>query len=152
MGVSISLDLQSRLLFVHLPVRDLDASKAFFASLGFAFDAKFTNDSAACMLISEQACVMLVARARFADFTTRPVADARTSTEALLCLSAPSREAVDTFADAALRAGASPGGQPQDHGFMYGRDFTDLDGHLWSVIWMSPEAAVVGPACMTQAV
>jgi hypothetical protein len=93
---------------------------------------------------------MLLAEARFADFTKKPVADARTTTEAILCVSAESREGVDAFADAALGAGASPAGDPMDHGFMYGRSFNDLDGHLWEVMWMSPEAVEQGPHDMAE--
>jgi predicted lactoylglutathione lyase len=139
---------QSRLIFVNLPVKDLPATTAFFRTLGFAFDDKFTDDSAACMVVSEQAYVMLIAESRFSDFTTKPIADARTSTEAILCVSADSREEVDKFAEAALGAGASPANEPMDHGFMYGRSFSDLDGHLWEVMWMSPEAVEQGPADM----
>ncbi len=137
---------QSRLIFINLPVEDLPASIAFFTALGFAFDPKFTDESCACMIVSEQAYVMLLAAPRFADFTTKPVADARTSTEAILCVSAESREDVDAFADAALAAGASGANDAMDHGFMYGRSFNDLDGHLWEVMWMSPEAVAQGPA------
>jgi predicted lactoylglutathione lyase len=141
---------QSRLIFVNLPVRDLAASTAFFRALGFAFDEKFTDESAACLVVSEQAYVMLLVEGRFADFTTKPVVDARVSTEAILAVSAESREAVDAFADAALNAGATRANEPMDHGFMYGRSFNDLDGHVWEVIWMSPEAVQQGPADMAQ--
>ncbi len=141
---------QSRLIFVNLPVRDLDASKAFFAGLGFEFDEKFTDDSCACMVVSEQAYVMLLAESRFADFARKPVADARESTGALLCLSAEDRDAVDAFADAALGTGAAPAGHAMDYGFMYGRSFYDLDGHHWEVMWMSQEAVEQGPADMAQ--
>ena len=141
---------QSRLIFVNLPVADLAASKAFFGALGFAFDEKFTDDSCACMVVSEQAYVMLLDRGRFADFTTKPVADARTSTEAILCLSAASRDEVDSLAETALGAGASPANDPMDHGFMYGRSFNDPDGHLWEVMWMSQEAVEAGPQDVAQ--
>jgi predicted lactoylglutathione lyase len=99
---------QSRLIFVNLPVADLAASKAFFGALGFTFDEKFTDDSCACMVVSEQAYVMLLDRGRFADFTTKPVADARTSTEAILCLSAASRDEVDSLAETALGPAPPP--------------------------------------------
>lgn len=141
---------QSRLIFVNLPVKDVSASIGFFRALGFDFDEKFTGESCACMVVSEQAYVMLLAESRFADFTTKPVADARACTEAILCISAESREAVDAFADAALDAGASRANEPMDHGFMYGRSFHDLDGHLWEVAWMSAEAVERGPADMSQ--
>jgi uncharacterized protein len=141
---------QSRLIFVNVPVKDVEASKAFFGALGFAFDEKFTDDACACMIVSEQAYVMLLAESRFTDFTSKPVADARSTTEAILCVSADSREAVDAFADAALAAGGTPAKDAQDYGFMYGRSFNDLDGHHWEVMWMSPEAVEQGPADMAE--
>jgi predicted lactoylglutathione lyase len=141
---------QSRLIFVNLPVRDLSASKDFFGALGFDFDPRFTDDSCACMVVSEQAYVMLLDSSRFADFTSKPIADARTTTESILCVSAESRDAVDAFADAALGSGGSVASEPMDHGFMYGRSFHDPDGHLWEVMWMSPEAVEQGPADMAQ--
>jgi predicted lactoylglutathione lyase len=138
----------SRLVFINLPVTDLAASKAFFGRLGFAFDEKFTNEQCACMVISDQAYVMLLDRPSFERFTTRPVADATASTEAIVCVSAESREGVDAFADTALEAGATPAKDPMDQGFMYGRSFHDLDGHHWEVMWMSQEAVEQGPADM----
>ena len=140
---------QPRLVFVNLPVADLPASKEFFGKLGFEFDPKFTDDSCACMVVSEQAYVMLLDKTRFADFTPKPVADAA-STEAILCLSAEDRDGVDALADAALAAGGTPANDPMDHGFMYGRSFHDLDGHQWEVMWMSAEAVEQGPADMAQ--
>lgn len=142
---------QSRLLFVNVPVKDLDASMAFFRSLGFEFDPKFTDDTAACMVVSDQAFAMLIVEPRFAEFTPKPVADATSATEAILAVSAESRDGVDAFADAALQAGGTRARDPEDHGFMYGRSFHDLDGHLWEVIWMSPEAVENGPADMAGA-
>jgi predicted lactoylglutathione lyase len=141
---------QSRLIFVNVPVADVAASKAFFEALDFGFDEKFTDASCACMVVSEQAYVMLLDARRFADFTTKPVADARTTTEAILCVSAESRDAVDAFADAALGAGGSAANDPMDHGFMYGRSFNDLDGHLWEIMWMSAEAVEQGPHDMAE--
>lgn len=136
----------SRLIFVNLPVRDLPASRAFFDALGFGFDEKFCDDQAACMVVSEQAYVMLLERNRFADFVTKPVADASEATALTVAVSAESREAVDAFAEAALGEGATPAKDPQEYGFMYGRSFHDLDGHLWEVMWMDPVAAEKGPA------
>ncbi|WP_183341077.1 VOC family protein [Conexibacter arvalis] len=133
------------MLFVNLAVRDLDASIRFFRALGFEFNPKFTDESATCMIVSEQAYVMLLVEPRFADFTTKPIADPAKSTEALYCVSAASREEVDSFADAALAAGGTPAKEPQDFGFMYGRSFHDLDGHHWEVMWMDPQAAEQGP-------
>lgn len=143
--------MDDRLLFLNLPVADLAASKAFFGALGFAFDPKFTDEQCACMVVSDKAYVMLLDRARFTDFTARPVADAHATTQALVCVSAESREAVDAFADAALDAGGAPAKEPMDHGFMYGRSFFDLDGHHWEVLWMDPKAVEQGPSDMAQA-
>lgn len=141
---------QPRLIFINLPVKDLDAAMWFFRALDFRFDEKFTDDACACMIVSEQAYVMLIAEERFATFTNKPVADAQAATEAILCVSAGSREEVDAFADAAVAAGAGTANDPMDHGFMYGRSFADLDGHLWEVMWMSPEAVERGPGDMAQ--
>jgi predicted lactoylglutathione lyase len=135
----------SKLIFLNLPVADLAASKAFFGGLGFTFDPKFTDESGACMVVSDQAYVMLLQRERFADFTVKPIADG-TTTEGLYCVSADSREAVDAFADRALASGGSAAKDPMDHGFMYARSFLDPDGHHWEVMWMAPEAVEAGPA------
>ena len=136
----------SRLIFVNLPVRDIDASDAFFTSLGFAFDPKFSSDDTRCMVVGEQAWVMLLERSRFAEFTAKPLADPHAGTSALVCVSADSREEVDRFADAALAAGGTSAKAPMDMGFMYGRSFFDLDGHHWEVMWMDPAAVEAGPA------
>lgn len=136
----------SRLLFLNLPVADLPASRAFFGTLDFSFDERFCDDQAACMVVSDQAYVMLLARDRFADFVTKPVADARESTALTVAISAESRKAVDAFTETALTAGATPAKDPQEYGFMYQRSFHDLDGHLWEVMWMDPVAADQGPA------
>ncbi|MFN8217739.1 MAG: VOC family protein [Solirubrobacterales bacterium] len=136
----------SRLLFLNLPVADLAASRRFFSRLGFEFDERFCDESATCMVVSEQAYVMLLQRQRFAEFVSRPVADPATATALTVAVSAESRDAVDAFAAAALAAGAAPAKEPRDYGFMYGRSFHDLDGHLWEVMWMDPVAAEKGPA------
>jgi predicted lactoylglutathione lyase len=141
---------QPRLIFINLPVKDVAASKEFFGALGFEFDAKFTNDECACMVVSDMAYVMLLHESRFVDFTTKPIADARESTEVLVALSAESREAVDAFADSAIAGGGSAHGEPTDYGFMYQRAFNDLDGHVWEVMWMSQEAIEAGPPDMAQ--
>lgn len=142
---------QPRLIFVNVPVKDVTASQEFFGALGFSFDPKFTNESCACMVVSEQAYVMLLEEGRFADFTSKPIADACQSTESILCVPADSREGVDAFAEAALAAGGTAANEPMDHGFMYGRSFQDLDGHIWEVMWMSPEAIEAGPPEVAQA-
>jgi predicted lactoylglutathione lyase len=139
-----------RLIFVNLPVADVQASIAFFGALGFAFDPRFTDDGAACMVVSELGYVMLLQRERFAEFTVKPLADADATTGALVCVSAEDRAGVDALADAALAAGGSDAKEPMDHGFMYGRSFLDLDGHHWEVMWMDPVAVESGPAAMTE--
>jgi predicted lactoylglutathione lyase len=130
----------ARMIFVNLPVRDLRRSMAFFAALGFEFDERFTDDNATCMLLSDNAGVMLLARSFFAGFTTKDVADAESSTEAILALSAASRAEVDGLADRALALGARPAMAPSDGGYLYGRSFYDLDGHAWEVLWTDPVA------------
>jgi len=136
----------SRLLFLNLPVTDLPASREFFAELGFEFNEKFCDDGAVCLIVSDQAYVMLLQRDRFAEFVTKPVADATEATALTVAISADDREAVDAFAEAALAAGASAAKDPQDYGFMYQQSFHDLDGHLWEVAWMDPVAVEKGPA------
>jgi hypothetical protein len=135
----------SRKLFVNLAVEDLDRSVEFFGKLGFSFDPRFTDETATCMIVSEEAFVMLLVQDRFRDFTTKDLADPRTATEAIVALSAESREHVDELADAALAAGGSPANDPIDMGFMYGRSFQDPDGHLWELVWMDPSALVQAP-------
>lgn len=131
----------SRMLFVNLAVGDLKRSMAFFSTLGFEFNPKFTNDKAACMIISEQAFVMLLSEPFFRGFTQRALCDTRTSTEALYCLSCTSRAEVDELVKKAVAHGGQHAMPPQDHGFMYGWSFYDPDGHHWEVMWMDPKAA-----------
>ena len=130
----------SRMLFVNLPVKDLDRSVEFFTDLGFSFDPRFTDETATQMIISDDAFVMLLVEDRFKDFTKKELVDATTHTEAIMALSAESREDVDAFADTALEAGGSPANDPMEMDFMYGRSFQDLDGHLWEIFWMNPSA------------
>ena len=105
----------------------------------------FTDETAACMLVGEQACVMLLSREKFAEFAKLPMADPTTHTLALYCFSVSSRDEVDTVTDAALAAGGAEADGPEDYGFMYSRSFFDLDGHGWQVMWMDPAAAQQGP-------
>jgi uncharacterized protein len=131
----------SRMIFVNLPVQDLDRSVEFFRGLGFGFNEQFTDENATCMVVSEQACVMLLVEKFFSTFTTKDVADARKQTEAIIAVSAESREEVDALVDKALAQGGTRMKEPSDEGFMYGRSFYDLDGHAWEVMWMDPGAA-----------
>ena len=130
----------SRKLFVNLAVEDLDRAVRFFTALGFEFDPQFTDETATCMLIGEDAYAMLLVRPRFQDFTKKPVVDAATSTEAILAVTADSREEVDDLAEKALASGATPANDPLELDFMYSRSFNDPDGHLWEVFWMDPAA------------
>lgn len=130
----------ARKIFVNLPVSDLGASVDFFTQLGFEFNAQFTDERATCMIINDDAAVMLLVADRFQEFTKKAVADSTTHTEAILALSADSREQVDEMVNRALAAGGKPANDPMDHGFMYGWSFQDLDGHLWEVLYMDPDA------------
>ncbi len=141
----------SRLLFLNLPVADLPASRAFFEQLGFEFNEKFCDDGAVCMIVSDKAYVMLLARERFAEFVTKPVADADQASALTVAISADDREAVDAFVERALAAGAGAAKEPQDYGFMYQRSFHDLDGHHWEVAWMDPVAVAEGPSEFAEA-
>lgn len=132
----------SRQIFVNLPVRDLDKTKAFFSSLGFSFNQQFTNEQAACMVISENhSYVMLLVEDFFRTFIKKPLADARQSTEVLMCLSCESRAEVDDMVAKAIAAGGRAYKEAKDHGFMYEHGFEDLDGHLWEVMHMDLNAA-----------
>jgi len=131
----------NRKIFVNLPVRDLEKSKEFFAKLGFGFNPRFTNEDAACMVVSDDIFVMLLTETYFKTFTKKDIADAHSTTEVLVCLSEASRAAVDAHLAKALEAGASEAREAQDLGFMYGRSFSDLDGHIWEIVWVDEAAA-----------
>lgn len=134
-----------QMIFVNLPVRDLARSKRFFEALGFGFNPQFTDDTAACMVISETIFAMLLTHEKFATFTPKKgsICDAKQSTEVLIALSRENRAAVDDIVKKAVAAGGTTFSDPQDHGFMYAHAFQDLDGHVWEVMWMDP-AAVQG--------
>jgi len=135
----------ARKIFVNVAVEDLDRSVEFFTRLGFEFDSRFTDETATCMIVSDEAFVMLLVESKFKEFTKKELVNASVQTEAILAVSAETREAVDELADAALAAGGSPANDPMDYGFMYGRSFNDLDGHLWEVMWMDPAALEQSP-------
>jgi predicted lactoylglutathione lyase len=130
-----------RTLFVNVPVADVERSKAFFAKLGFSFDASYSDETSACMPVGEHAFVMLLEREKFQAFSKLPVGDPSTHALALYSFSVDSREDVDAVGAAALEAGATQADDAEDHGFMYTRSFFDLDGHGWQVMWMDPTAA-----------
>jgi uncharacterized protein len=123
-------------IFINLPVKDLQKSIAFFTHLGFTFNPQFTDESATCMIVAENIYVMLLIESRFQEFTKKPVADAKTSTEVLICLDAESRDAVDSMVKNAVAAGGRIYADPMDHGWMYGHSFEDIDGHQWEVAYM----------------
>ncbi len=128
----------ARKIFVNLAVKDLQKTTAFFSKLGFEFNPQFTDENAACMVISEHAYVMLLVEKFFKNFTKKEICDSSRATEALVCLSADSRQKVDELVKRALDAGGQPANDPMDHGFMYGWSFQDPDGHIWEVMWMDP--------------
>ncbi|OEU88039.1 hypothetical protein DB35_16445 [Streptomyces abyssalis] len=130
----------SKKIFVNLAVKDLAKSRDFFSQLGYSFNPQFSDENAACLVISDDIFAMLLTEPFFKSFTKKEIADAGTGTEVMLALSADSRAEVDELADKALAAGGRAAGDPQDHGFMYGRSFYDLDEHHWEVVWMDPAA------------
>jgi predicted 3-demethylubiquinone-9 3-methyltransferase (glyoxalase superfamily)/predicted lactoylglutathione lyase len=134
----------NRKMFINLAVLDLKRSMEFFSKLGFSFDPRFTDDKAACMIVSEEAYVMLLMEPFFKGFTKREVCDTSRQTEALLALSCESRAEVDEMVKKAVAGGGRQAMEPQDHGFMYGWSFYDLDGHHWEVLWMDGSAAEAG--------
>ena len=131
----------SRQIYVNLPIKNMERTKAFFTSLGFSFNPQFTNEQGACMVIADGIHAMLLVESFFQTFTKKPVADATRSTEVLVCLSCESRAEVDSLVKQAVAAGGTAPNPPQDHGFMYGHGFTDLDGHIWELVYMDPNAA-----------
>jgi predicted lactoylglutathione lyase len=131
---------RSRKIFVNLPVRDLKRSVEFFTRLGFDFDPRFTDDRATCMILSEDAFVMLLVEERFRDFARKPLCDSLTRTGGIFALSAGSRAEVDEMVRTAVAGGGAHAADPVDHGFMYGWSFYDPDGHHWEVLHMDPAA------------
>jgi uncharacterized protein len=132
----------SKLIFVNLPVADLERATAFYQAIGAQKNEQFCDGTASCMVFSETIHAMLLTHDKFRQFTPKRIANARETSEVLICLSADSREAVDAMIERARSAGGAIDPAPQqDHGFMYGRSFEDPDGHIWEVVWMDVEAA-----------
>ena len=129
---------KSRKLFLNIPVKDLERSKTFFAGLGFEFNPQFTDDTAACMVLSEDGYVMFLTEPKFREFSRKQVCDTRTHNEGLFAIAADSRAEVDQLVKKAVTTGGKHASDPQDHGFMYGWSFLDPDGHHWEVFWMDP--------------
>ena len=127
-------------IFVNLPVKDLNKSKEFFARLGFSFNEQFTDDKAACLVIGENIFAMLLREEFFKRFTKKESADAKKTTEALIAIDAESRQQVDDMIKKAAEAGGSIYRDAEDHGWMYGHGFADLDGHQWEVLYMDEAA------------
>lgn len=130
----------TRKIFVNLAVKDLPRSRVFFESLGFSFNPQFSNEQGACLVISDDIYAMLLTEPFFQSFTKKPVADAHATTEVLVCLSCDSRAEVDELVRKAIAAGGRAPNAPQDHGFMYGHGFEDLDGHMWELSFMDMAA------------
>jgi len=135
-----------KMIFLNLPVADLPAAKAFYEAIGAVNNPQFTDETAACMVFSETIHVMLLTHDKFAQFTSKRIADAHATSEVLICISADSRDGVDEITNQALAAGGKEPGEPQDYGFMYSRSFEDLDGHIWEPMYMDMEAATAAMA------
>jgi predicted lactoylglutathione lyase len=136
----------SKMIFVNLPVADLAAAKAFYEAIGAVNNPQFTDETAACMVFTDVIHVMLLTHEKFAQFTPKKIADAHATSEVLICISAESREGVDEITEKALAAGGREPRERQDYGFMYGRSFEDLDGHIWEPMFMDMEAATAAMA------
>jgi uncharacterized protein len=133
--------LMATQLFVNLPVKDLKRSVEFFTRLGYTFNPQFTDENATCMIVADNIYVMLLVESFFKTFTNKPVVDARTATEVIVALSAENRAQVDELVKKAVAAGATTPSEAKDYGFMYQHGYQDLDGHLWEVFYMDPNAA-----------
>ena len=135
----------AKMIFVNLPVSDLARSTAFYQAIGGEKNPQFSDDTASCMVFSESIYVMLLTHDKYGQFTSKKIADAKATSEVIMCLSSDSRAAVDDMVARAQGAGgrADPGPK-QDHGFMYGRSFEDPDGHHWEPMWMDPQMAEQG--------
>ena len=141
------------MIFMNLPVRDLQKSRKFLEALGAVNEPKFTDSTAAGMTLSDSIHVMLLTHEKFSQFTPLPIADAAKTTQVLLCLSSPSRESVDLSVERAVAAGGTADPSPkQDYGVMYGRSVADPDGHIWEVMWMDPAAAERGAEAVQEAI
>lgn len=127
-------------IFVNLPVKDLNRSKEFFTQIGFTINPQFTDETAACVVITEDIYAMILTHAKFKEFTPKQIADSTKTSEVLTALSFDSKERVNEIADAAIQAGGSEARPASDYGFMYSRSFNDPDGHIWEPFWMDPGA------------
>ncbi len=133
------LSFRSSNIFVNLPIKNLKKSVEFFSTLGFEFNQQFTDKTTTCMIVSDNIFVMLLEESRFQTFTNKDIVDATKATEVLIALSAESPEQVNEMVNKAIEAGGSHANEKQDHGFMYGWSFQDLDGHIWEVVYMDED-------------
>ena len=131
---------QSDNIFINLSVKDLKKSTSFFKELGFEFNSQFSDETAACMIVSDHIFVMMMIEERFKGFTNREITDTRSSVQAIFCLSAKSREQVDELVNKALETGGNNYSDPKDHGSMYIWGFRDVDGHIWEIAYMDESA------------
>jgi predicted lactoylglutathione lyase len=127
-------------IFVNLPVKNLAKTVEFFSQLGFRFNQQFTDETATCMIVTDDIFVMLLTEAKFKTFTPKEICDTAKYSEVLVCLALESRAQVEAMVRQAVAAGGATYNEPQDHGFMYGHGFQDLDGHIWELIYMDPGA------------
>jgi uncharacterized protein len=143
----------TQMIFVNLPVSDLQRSRMFLEALGAVNEPRFTDETAACMTFSDSIHVMLLTHEKFSQFTPRPIADAKAASQVLLALSSNSRESVDSTVEHAVAAGGTADPAPkQDYGVMYGRSIADPDGHIWELIWMDAAAAERGAEAVQEAI
>ncbi|SFL80376.1 hypothetical protein SAMN04487943_10464 [Gracilibacillus orientalis] len=133
------MSFKSNNIFVNLSIKNLKKSVEFFTALGFEFNQQFTDETTTCMIVNDNIFVMLLEENRFQEFTKKEIVDATKATEVLVAISAKSPEQVDEMVNKAIEAGGSHANEKQDHGFMYGWSFQDLDGHIWELIYMNED-------------
>ena len=147
------MSANSRMIFINLPVTDLQRSRSFLEALGAQNDPRFTDETAACMSFSDSIHVMLLTHDKFRQFTPRAIADANAGSEVLIALSAESRESVDSSVERAVATGGTADPAPkQDYGVMYGRSIADPDGHIFEIMWMDAAAAERGAEAVQEAI
>ena len=136
----MSTENVAKQIFVNLPVKDLGKTIEFFKKLGFEFNPQFTDENATCMVVNDNIFVMLLVEKFFKTFTQKEICVTTKNTEVIIALSTESREKVDQMLENVIKAGGKESREPQDHGWMYGRSFEDLNGHLWEIIYMDEKA------------
>ena len=135
----------AKMIFVNLPTADLAASRVFYEAVGFTHNPQFSDDTGICMVLSDTIYTMLLTHEKWRSFTSKPIPDAHTTAQVMLAINCDSRAEVDALNEAASKAGGKSDCNPvQDHGFMYGRDFEDPDGHIWEAFWMDPRVVAGG--------